>query len=266
MYKPLAWEVSQAETINSATHLWWKAWPAIYSEFRIPLQLSAFCLTNVTVWHEIAPKSSFMVLFGTTYEETRGRHKRMKHSASEKNSGHVCALSGKPLWSCSLSKGHWRMNKLLKHIIPLFRSTPCKPGPCLFFFRGFTHLERLTFATNYFMAFKTDYQKKKFHRTIEYVKLTWWLGTFPQWLGFLLLPSLLSKLKLCFVLLEIQSLSKHNSPFFQVSGFVMHITWYWKSWCQLIFRHLCSKAKKKSSKTFRFTNVVHSSFNRNRVF
>lgn len=130
-------------------------------EFRIPLQLSASCLTNVTVWHEIAPKSSFMVLFGTTYEETRGGHKRMKHSASEKNSGHVCALSGKPLWSCSLSKGHWRMNKLLKHIIPLFRSTPCKPGPwCLFFFRGFTHLERLTFATNYFMAFKTDYQKK----------------------------------------------------------------------------------------------------------
>lgn len=135
IYKPLAWEVSRAETINSATHLWWKAWPAIYSEFRIPLQLSAFCLTNVTVWHEIAPKSSFMVLFGTTYEETRGGHKRMKHSASEKNSGHVCALSGKPLWSRSLSKGHWRMNKLLKHIIPLFRSTPCKPGPwCLFFF------------------------------------------------------------------------------------------------------------------------------------
>lgn len=97
MYKPLGWEVSQAETINSATHLWWKAWPAIYSEFRIPLQLSAFCLTNVTVWHEIAPKSSFMVLLGTTYEETRGGHKRMKHSASEKNSGHVCALSGKPL-------------------------------------------------------------------------------------------------------------------------------------------------------------------------
>lgn len=90
-------------------------------------------------------------------------------------------------------------------------------GAC-FFFRGFTHLERLTFATNYFMAFKTDYQKKKFRHTIEYVKLTRWLGAFPQWLGFLLLPSLLSKLKLCFILLEIKSLSKHNSPFPRLVG------------------------------------------------
>lgn len=161
MFKLPAWEVSQAETINSATHLWWKARPAIYPEFKIPLQLSAFCFTNVTVRQEILPKSSFIVLFGTTYEETRGGDKRMKHSASEKNSGHVAALSGKPLWDRSLSKGHWRMNKLLKHIIPSFRSTPCKPGPqWLVLFRGFTHLERLTFAIDYFMAFKTDYQKE----------------------------------------------------------------------------------------------------------
>lgn len=161
IFKIPAWEVSQAETINSATHLWWKAWPAIYPEFKIPLQLSAFCFTNVTVRQEIAPKSSFIVLFGTTYEETQGADKRMKHSASEKNSGHVWALSSKPLWSRSLSKGHWRMNKLLKRITLLFRSTPCKPGPqwLVFwvFFRGFTHLERLTFAIDHFMAFKTDY-------------------------------------------------------------------------------------------------------------
>lgn len=161
MFKLPAWEVSQAETINSTTHLWWKAWPAIYPEFKIPLQLSAFWFTNVTVRQEIAPKSSFIVLFGTTYEETRGGDKRMKHSASEKNSGHVWALSGKPLWDCCLSKGRWRMNKLLKRIILLCRSTPCKPGPrWLFFFRGFTHLERLTFAIDYFMAFKTDYRKE----------------------------------------------------------------------------------------------------------
>lgn len=161
MLKLPAWEVTQAETINSVTHLWWKAWPAIYPEFKIPLQLSAFGFTNVTVRQEIAPKSSFIVVFGTTYGETRGADKRMKHSASEKNSGHVWALSGKSLWSCSLSKRHWRMNKLLKHIIPLFRSTPCKTGPrWLGFFWGFTHLERLTFAIDYFMAFKTDYWKE----------------------------------------------------------------------------------------------------------
>ena len=137
MFKLPAWEVSQAETINSATHLWWKAWPSTYPEFKIPLQLSAFCSTNVTVQQEIAPKSSFIVLFGTMYEETQGRDKRTKHSASEKNSGHVWVLSGKPLWNLSPSKGHWRMNKLLRHMIPLFRSTPRKPGPrWLFFLEG----------------------------------------------------------------------------------------------------------------------------------
>lgn len=135
----------------------------------------------------------------------------------------------------------------------------------LVFFRGFTHLERLTFATNYFMAFKIDYQKTKFHGTIEYVKLTWWLGTFPQWLGFLLLPSLLSKLKLCFVLLEIKSPPKHNSHFFRLLGSlcISHDT---EEDDACLFLDMFILRLKKKSETFRFTNVVHSSFNRNNAF
>lgn len=161
MFKLPALEVSQAETINAVTQLWWKAWPAIYPKFKIPLQLSAFCFTNVTVRQEIAPKSSFIVLFGTTYEETQGGDRRMKHSASEKKSGHVWALSGKLLWSCSLSKGRWRMNKPLKHIIPFIQVNTMQTGSTVVgFFSGFTHLERLTFAIDCFMAFKTDYQKE----------------------------------------------------------------------------------------------------------
>lgn len=68
------------------------------------------------------------------YEETQGKDKGTKHSTSEKNSSYFWAVSGNPLWSFSVSKRHWRMNKLLKHIILLFRSTPCKLGPYLVFF------------------------------------------------------------------------------------------------------------------------------------
>ena len=88
------------------------------------------------------------------------------------------------------------------------------PASCIFLFFFSVHTSwEINIYYRLFHGSQNRSLERKFYTTIKRVKLTRWLGTFPQCLGFFLSPSLLSKLKLCFVLLEIWSPVKRKSAF-----------------------------------------------------